>query len=274
MSGTAEAAATAAAATAAYQQPRPVKTPSGGRPSWADMAEDSENDEEQAAAAVVGSGGQHNKAFECAGARCGGVDDEDEDADDAIVFDDGDDAGVLSGPTAAAAAAERAAAMAAADAALEAESLLMEACAVGMRGSAGGSFGGGAHGGRAGQHTAQPPAFGRSSYSSSGDMNYGEGSRLQLTAAQQLRGQPQQSMVMPPQLQPQHIHPWEVRHLWLGNLLPTTTGAQLERLFAPYGPLESVRVFADRNFAFVNFMTAQPDPGVPKLESRDLRSPS
>eukprot|EP00198_Chlamydomonas_reinhardtii_P005601 XP_001694937.1 predicted protein [Chlamydomonas reinhardtii] len=239
-STTAAAAQTPVAATQ-QRQSHPVTGTSGG-PSWADMADESEGGDEQASATFdVGSGGRYDSA--CEGAVGEGAP---ADEDDAIVFDDGDDENVMAGPTAAAAAAELAAAAAAADAALEAESLLMEACAVGMRGS-GGSFSGGAHGSRFAQAAQLLPSFGRTSYGSGGNANGGEGSSRLLLAATQPRGQLHQSVAQS----------WEARHLWLGNLLPTTTGAQLERLFAPYGPLESVRVFADRNFAFVNFMTAQ-----------------
>ncbi|KAG2453155.1 hypothetical protein HYH02_002481 [Chlamydomonas schloesseri] len=225
-----------------------------GGTSWVDMVEDSERCGEQLLL---------DAATEMAPGDHAGVG---EDQDDSILFDDGNDDDVLAGPAAAAAESERAAAAAAEDAALEADSLLMEACAVGMRGY-GGSFsgGGGAYGGRVAALALQqpPPAFGRSSYASRGDTNGGEGGdRLTMTSssAQHARGQQHLQLHQQPtqQQQQQHgVHPWEVRHLWLGNLLPTTTGAQLERLFAPYGPLESVRVFSDRNFAFVNFMTAQ-----------------
>lgn len=46
------------------------------------------------------------------------------------------------------------------------------------------------------------------------------------------------------------------RHLWLGNVLPTkVTRAGLEQVYSRYGPLESVRAFTGKTYAFINFMS-------------------
>lgn len=45
------------------------------------------------------------------------------------------------------------------------------------------------------------------------------------------------------------------RHLWLGNVQPTkVTKAALEGVYAKFGPLESVRAFTGKTYAFVNFV--------------------
>ncbi|KAI8476408.1 MAG: hypothetical protein J3K34DRAFT_455746 [Monoraphidium minutum] len=46
------------------------------------------------------------------------------------------------------------------------------------------------------------------------------------------------------------------RHLWLGNLPLKPSRAALELLFAPFGAVESIRVFPGKTFAFVNFEAA------------------
>ncbi|GFR47683.1 hypothetical protein Agub_g9431, partial [Astrephomene gubernaculifera] len=45
------------------------------------------------------------------------------------------------------------------------------------------------------------------------------------------------------------------RHLWLGNVIPGLDKNVLEALFRHFGPVESIRVFPDKNFAFVNFVS-------------------
>lgn len=51
--------------------------------------------------------------------------------------------------------------------------------------------------------------------------------------------------------------PSPCRHLWLGNIPLKPNRAALELVFAQYGPVESVRVFPGKTFAFVNFTTQQ-----------------
>ncbi|MEW5309207.1 MAG: hypothetical protein WDW38_001110 [Sanguina aurantia] len=46
------------------------------------------------------------------------------------------------------------------------------------------------------------------------------------------------------------------RHLWLGNIPVKPNKAALEELFGFFGPLESVRVFPEKTFAFVNYISA------------------
>lgn len=46
------------------------------------------------------------------------------------------------------------------------------------------------------------------------------------------------------------------RHLWLGNIPLKPARAAMESLFSSFGPLESVRVFPGKTFAFVNFVHA------------------
>ncbi|GIL69844.1 hypothetical protein Vretifemale_639, partial [Volvox reticuliferus] len=47
------------------------------------------------------------------------------------------------------------------------------------------------------------------------------------------------------------------RHLWLGNIPLKPNKLAMELLFARFGPLESVRVFPGKTFAFVNYLAPQ-----------------
>jgi hypothetical protein len=46
------------------------------------------------------------------------------------------------------------------------------------------------------------------------------------------------------------------RHLWLGNIPLKPNRAAMELLFSRFGPVESVRVFPGKTFAFVNYTHA------------------
>eukprot|EP00200_Dunaliella_tertiolecta_P014577 CAMPEP_0202392458 /NCGR_PEP_ID=MMETSP1127-20130417/92384_1 /ASSEMBLY_ACC=CAM_ASM_000462 /TAXON_ID=3047 /ORGANISM="Dunaliella tertiolecta, Strain CCMP1320" /LENGTH=2142 /DNA_ID=CAMNT_0048994965 /DNA_START=157 /DNA_END=6583 /DNA_ORIENTATION=+ len=46
------------------------------------------------------------------------------------------------------------------------------------------------------------------------------------------------------------------RHLWLGNIPLKPNKSAMELLFSQFGPLESIRVFPGKTFAFVNFTNA------------------
>jgi hypothetical protein len=52
---------------------------------------------------------------------------------------------------------------------------------------------------------------------------------------------------------PPLVSPGISRHLWLGNCMTADAGVMLH-IFGPYGPIESVRVFSGRTYAFVNFI--------------------
>ncbi|KAG6550053.1 hypothetical protein Mapa_008567 [Marchantia paleacea] len=43
------------------------------------------------------------------------------------------------------------------------------------------------------------------------------------------------------------------RHLWVGNVSQEVTEGQLVEKFSKYGPIESVTVYSQRNYAFINF---------------------
>ncbi|GIL58929.1 hypothetical protein Vafri_13938 [Volvox africanus] len=47
------------------------------------------------------------------------------------------------------------------------------------------------------------------------------------------------------------------RHLWLGNVLSSAKQQDLEAVFSRFGPVESVRIFPAKNYAFVNFKSPQ-----------------
>ncbi|GLC42045.1 hypothetical protein PLESTB_001062200 [Pleodorina starrii] len=47
------------------------------------------------------------------------------------------------------------------------------------------------------------------------------------------------------------------RHLWLGNVLSSAKQQDLETVFSRFGPVESVRIFPAKNYAFVNFKSPQ-----------------
>lgn len=47
------------------------------------------------------------------------------------------------------------------------------------------------------------------------------------------------------------------RHLWLGNVCLRPSKTVLFSLFSRYGPVESVRIFPGKTFAFVNFQQSQ-----------------
>ncbi|GAA5905012.1 uncharacterized protein JCM6883_004937 [Sporobolomyces salmoneus] len=59
---------------------------------------------------------------------------------------------------------------------------------------------------------------------------------------------PEQVSMSPPHQQP-------TRSLWVGNLDPNTTPADLQQVFAPYGAIESLRLIPDKECGFVNFVT-------------------
>ena len=45
------------------------------------------------------------------------------------------------------------------------------------------------------------------------------------------------------------------KSLWIGNLDSSITPQDLLSLFTPFGPVESFRLFPDRDSAFINFMS-------------------
>ncbi|GAA5938472.1 hypothetical protein JCM3775_000901 [Rhodotorula graminis] len=45
------------------------------------------------------------------------------------------------------------------------------------------------------------------------------------------------------------------RSLWVGNLAPKTSPADLQEVFAPYGAIESLRLIPDKECGFVNFVS-------------------
>ncbi|GAA6008981.1 hypothetical protein JCM10207_004054 [Rhodosporidiobolus poonsookiae] len=47
------------------------------------------------------------------------------------------------------------------------------------------------------------------------------------------------------------------RSLWVGNLDPKTTPAELQAVFAPYGAIESLRLIPEKECGFVNFVSVQ-----------------
>ncbi|SCV68980.1 BQ2448_2000 [Microbotryum intermedium] len=53
--------------------------------------------------------------------------------------------------------------------------------------------------------------------------------------------------ITPPAQQP-------TRSLWIGNLDPRTTPAELQNVFAPYGAIESLRLIPEKECGFVNFV--------------------
>ncbi|KAI5480287.1 RNA binding protein Jsn1 [Pseudohyphozyma bogoriensis] len=55
------------------------------------------------------------------------------------------------------------------------------------------------------------------------------------------------TLTPPPQL--------PTRSLWIGNLDPKTTPAELQSVFAPYGPIESLRLIPEKECGFVNFVS-------------------
>ncbi|SGZ22408.1 BQ5605_C022g09484 [Microbotryum silenes-dioicae] len=54
--------------------------------------------------------------------------------------------------------------------------------------------------------------------------------------------------ITPPGQQP-------TRSLWIGNLDPRTTPAELQNVFAPYGAIESLRLIPEKECGFVNFVS-------------------
>ncbi|GAA5965788.1 hypothetical protein JCM21900_004990 [Sporobolomyces salmonicolor] len=54
-------------------------------------------------------------------------------------------------------------------------------------------------------------------------------------------------------LSPPHQQP--TRSLWVGNLDPKTTPADLQQVFAPYGAIESLRLIPEKECGFVNFVS-------------------
>ncbi|GAA5957631.1 hypothetical protein JCM3765_001461 [Sporobolomyces pararoseus] len=59
---------------------------------------------------------------------------------------------------------------------------------------------------------------------------------------------PEQVSMSPPHQQP-------TRSLWVGNMDPKTTPADLQQVFAPYGAIESLRLIPDKECGFVNFVS-------------------
>ncbi|GAA6012454.1 hypothetical protein JCM11491_004337 [Sporobolomyces phaffii] len=59
---------------------------------------------------------------------------------------------------------------------------------------------------------------------------------------------PERVSMSPPHQQP-------TRSLWVGNLDPKTTPAELQQVFAPYGAIESLRLIPDKECGFVNFVS-------------------
>lgn len=49
-------------------------------------------------------------------------------------------------------------------------------------------------------------------------------------------------------------HQQPTRSLWIGNLDPSISPAELQNVFSPYGAIESVRLIHDKSCAFVNFV--------------------
>ncbi|GIM16167.1 hypothetical protein Vretimale_18818, partial [Volvox reticuliferus] len=47
------------------------------------------------------------------------------------------------------------------------------------------------------------------------------------------------------------------RHLWLGNILQNVDRQAVEVTFSRFGPLESTRIFLDKHFAFVNYLSLE-----------------
>ncbi|KAK4053070.1 hypothetical protein OIV83_001805 [Microbotryomycetes sp. JL201] len=47
------------------------------------------------------------------------------------------------------------------------------------------------------------------------------------------------------------------RSLWIGNLDPRTSPAELQTIFAPYGAIESLRLIPEKECGFVNFVSVQ-----------------
>ncbi|KAI8930081.1 hypothetical protein BC831DRAFT_441253 [Entophlyctis helioformis] len=47
------------------------------------------------------------------------------------------------------------------------------------------------------------------------------------------------------------------KSLWIGNISPTTTPLELERVFSAYGAVESARVLSHKNCGFVNFVSLE-----------------
>jgi protein JSN1 len=45
--------------------------------------------------------------------------------------------------------------------------------------------------------------------------------------------------------------------VWIGNVDPTLTPADLLQIFAPFGPVESLRILSDKECAFVNYFTIE-----------------
>ncbi|ORX56166.1 hypothetical protein DM01DRAFT_1334660 [Hesseltinella vesiculosa] len=51
----------------------------------------------------------------------------------------------------------------------------------------------------------------------------------------------------------QHLTQQATRALWLGNITPSVNSTVLQRLFASYGTIESVRILPHKSCAFINF---------------------
>lgn len=74
---------------------------------------------------------------------------------------------------------------------------------------------------------------------------------------QQQQHQQQQLLQLQLQQQQQHeerIHPQiPTRSLWIGNIDPALTAAELLGCFSPFGPIESLRMLPEKECAFVNY---------------------
>ncbi|KAK4058647.1 hypothetical protein OIO90_000091 [Microbotryomycetes sp. JL221] len=56
---------------------------------------------------------------------------------------------------------------------------------------------------------------------------------------------------------PSQAYQQPTRSLWIGNLDPRTSPAELQSVFAPYGAIESLRLIPEKECGFVNFVSVQ-----------------
>ncbi|KAJ3026726.1 hypothetical protein HDV00_011642 [Rhizophlyctis rosea] len=56
---------------------------------------------------------------------------------------------------------------------------------------------------------------------------------------------------------PMHDHQIPTRSLWIGNIDPALSPSDLLTLFAPFGPIESLRILPDKECAFVNYVRVE-----------------
>ncbi|KAJ3037841.1 hypothetical protein HK097_003368 [Rhizophlyctis rosea] len=57
--------------------------------------------------------------------------------------------------------------------------------------------------------------------------------------------------------QPLHDHQIPTRSLWIGNIDPALSPSDLLTLYAPFGPIESLRILPDKECAFVNYVRVE-----------------